>query len=520
MFNLYTQKPFIVTSILCLLLFLTASIFVNTAVFWHFFIIGGVFISCFQHPLRRLFFAVCSLSFCCLIFLLTDNFTVGAAITLSGLLCSVLLSNKNQHAVIPFGIVAAAFLVHLFYIQQTDISLRQHDLGGIRYYMSKITEFGVNWRYFDSWSMYYLFHQPLHFILNGYLFIFLTHLDISEHSALENLQYASLFYVTVTTLFYAALLNRLQFSSMIKNALLCLMAFNPTLILFSGYISDDTPVLCWSLAVNYFLICWYQEERLSDISAAAFCFAAGCLTKLSILLLVPAISVLFLYKLTITTNRRLIWQQICCFVIIAVPLSLLWVIRNHILFDMQFFNVPDTSPAGQNFYHLSLLTRLGDFSMAFVPFIDAPEIVDGNIFFAILKTELFGEWDFSKTVPLLLKPAYALYFLNIAIHILVLCAVLRCLFLILRRTPAANRLCVFFILQYVTIWFYICKYALDYPYICSTDYRLFAQLLLSGTLLGFALSSFKQQKMASRCLLTISICYATLVTLIYGLLIF
>lgn len=519
MFNIYTQKPFIVTSILCLLLFLTASIFVNTAVYWHFFIIGGVLISYFQNPLHRLFFVVCSLSLCCL-FLLTDNFAIGAAATLFGLLCSLLLLHKKQRFLIPFGIIAAAFLAHLFYIQQTDISLRQHDLSGIHYYMSKITEFGVNWKYFNSWSMYYLFHQPLHFILNGYLFIFLTYLDLSEHAALENLQYVSLFYVTVTTLLYAAILNKLQFSPMIRNALLGLMAFNPTLILFSGYISDDTPVLCWSLAVNYFLICWYQDEHLSDISAAAFCFAAGCLTKLSILLLVPAISVLFLYKLTVATNRRLIWMHICCFVIITVPISLLWIIRNHILFDMQFYNVPDTSPAGQNFYYLSLLSRLSDFSMALSPFISAPEIVDSNILLAILKTELFGEWDFSKTAPFILKPAYALYFLNILIHILILCSALRCLFLILRRVPEINRICMFFILQYITIWVYIFKYALDYPYICSTNYRLFAQLLLSGTLLGFAFSSFKRQEMASRCLLTISICYVSLVTIIYSLLIF
>ena len=64
----------------------------------------------------------------------------------------------------------------------------------------------------------------------------------------------------------------------------------------------------------------------------------------------------------------------------------MWVIRNHILYDMQFYNVPDTSPMGQNFKYLSLFDRLTDFSLLSKPFMNAPYVSDANILLAIFKT--------------------------------------------------------------------------------------------------------------------------------------
>ena len=77
--------------------------------------------------------------------------------------------------------------------------------------------------------------------------------------------------------------------------------FNPTLFLFSGYISDDTPAMMWSIIAVYFLFRWYKTEKSLYILAAAAGFGFGVLTKLSVLMAVPAIISLFLC--TISTSE-------------------------------------------------------------------------------------------------------------------------------------------------------------------------------------------------------------------------
>ena len=86
---------------------------------------------------------------------------------------------------------------------------------------------------------------------------------------------------------------------------------------------------------------------------------------------------------------------------------------------MQFFNIPDTSPAGQNFRELSLYNRLFDTSNLFTIFISAPSISDNNILLSLVKTELFGEWDLSITASYIKYPAAVLYALNITLKIFI-----------------------------------------------------------------------------------------------------
>ena len=207
----------------------------------------------------------------------------------------------------------------------------------------------------------------------------------------------------------AAILKELKLSSSLYLLALLLLGFNPTLFLFSGYISDDTLILFWGCCVIYFALKWFNQEKTSYIVACALCFALGVLTKLSLLILVPALSFMFIYKLYRKQFARSIWLDLNLFIIITVPLALSWIVRNHILFDMQFYNVPDTSPNGQNFYYLTFSERILDFTQLLSPFIQAPTIVDANMWLALIKTEHFGEWNLALTHTFLLYPALVLY---------------------------------------------------------------------------------------------------------------
>ena len=417
--------------------------------------------------------------------------------------------NKNNQK-FTFYAIFISFLVHLFYITCTDIDFRQHDLNGTLYYMKKITENGLNWKFFDPWYMYYFFHQPLHFILIEYVLKFSSFVWKSNTVSLESLQYLSLFYVTTTAFFIAKILHLLNLKGYLYKATLILLIFNPTFTLFSGYISDDVPVLFWSIFTTYFIIKWYKTNELKYIIIGGIGLGLGTLTKLSILLLAPAMSWIFLYKLIKDKDKELIIRGISLFVIVTIPIALLWIIRNHILFDMQFYNIPDTSPMGQNFKFLKLSDRIGDFSMLFTPFINAPHTADANMILALIKTELFGEWDFSILNKQIFIPAFILYILNLLIKISALISII---FISLKKNIKDKSLLIFFMITYVGCWLYAIKYAIDYPYVCSSDYRLFTLLLLpEAIILG---KIFITNKLRERTLLTICTLYATLSVVIY-----
>lgn len=499
---------------MCLLLFITAGIFFGRGIISNteanYFIISLFFIICGKNFSERILLLLTfTIGSVCYLLLSSDTMLL---ITEFMLLSALWKFNKNKPHIHTFWTTVAALLLHLYYIQNTPADVRQHDLGGILFYMRLITQNGINWLNFNPWHMYYLFHQPLHFIIYGYVYLAETLLWHSQLLAVNNLQYLSLFYVTGTTIFAALVFAEMKFSQYVYNAIFLIFAFNPTLTLFSGYISDDTPLLFWSCATIYFLLNWVKSDKTPPIIAAALCFSAGALTKLSMLMLVPAMSFLFLHRLRTSLNKQKIIRQLSVFIILAVPLSLLWVVRNHVLFDMPFHHVPDTSPEGQSFAHFTLFERISNFAFLFQPFLNAPRSVDPNIWLSLIKTELFGEWDFSIHNKGTYWPAMLLYLLNIGIKLL---SAFGCVFWAFNKpfkSKNNNVTAYFFIIIYITIWTYSFKYSMEYPYACSCDYRLFAQLIFPElAIIGLLFQKYFRPQY----LLIMAISYAFLSSYIY-----
>lgn len=511
-FDITLKHPITFVFGICLLLFLTAGIFFGSDIndYEVFYLILTVFFSVSQkqatQKIRFLILGLCGF----VLHLLLNSGSPFILFMEYVFLSLFLFFQRKQKNIFIFGIIAAAFILHLYYIQNTPVNIRQHDLNGILFYMQRITENGINWRGFDPWYMYYFFHQPLHFIINGYIAEFAIFLWDTNKLAEEGLQYVSLFYVTSSSIIALGIFKELNFS--IKNiyAALILFSFNPTLTLFSGYISDDTPTLFWSLLFIYFLLLWYNERGIKYLIFAAASLGFGVLTKLSILMLVPATVCLFAYKLYSSDNKKEILQQISYFIIIAVPVALIWIIRNHVFYDMPFYNIPDTPPAGQNFKYLDLWERIGNFSLLSFPFLKSSAINEPNILLSIVKTELFGEWNFGSVYSLLYFYSLCFYVLNIILKVITAIGV----FVIIKQniTHIISPLLCFFVIIYLTIWGYAINYALKYPYICSADFRLFSQLIIVETvILAFLACALKRDTL----LFVITTMYAVLSSFIY-----
>lgn len=515
MFLFIVKKPIYFIGMLCLLLCGLSSIFFYSPLLdvqkIQYILISSLCILCGKESVYKLlaiFLALC-------LFLVCELFyhPMVLLIAQSLLIFFVFWQNKSNSEALTFLILAISFIFHLYYVQFSDVDHRQHDLNGVIYYIHQITKNGINWHNFNPWNMYYFFHQPLHFITAGYFYFLELNLWSSTTVAQEGLQYLSLFYVTATTLIASAILRLIKLPCSVYYPALMLFAFNPTLFLFSGYIADDTPVLFWSVLFIYFVLYWILSDYSKYLVYAAFCLGIGTLTKLSILTLTPAVCILFFYKLYLSTQKKKTLTALSFFVIIAVPLSLLWIIRNHILFDMPFYNIPDTSPGGQNFRNLTFGERITDFSSLFSPFINSPYIVEANIWLALIKTELFGEWNLSLNHSIIRGPAFILYFLNVFFKF---CATLWGAILIFSsfraRINFSQAIINSFAVCYFIIWGYAFKYAINYPFACSTDYRLFIALMVPEIIL---LATLAYQTSTAKIFTFISIIYSILTCFIY-----
>lgn len=511
MFQIITKNPILIFLSLCLLLSLTAGIFFNGQYFSE-YAADFTIISCLLALCSRsLSEALAAISFTLLCLILYFTLGIGNLFLLFGSLLLVVFvawQRRKSENILLFAIVFISFLLHFHYIEITDVETRQHDLNGIMYYMRDITQNGFNFWDFNPWNMYYFFHQPFHFFVNGALYRFYDFIWHSHILVQECLQFLSLFYVTGIIIVTARILQMFNFPRQTFYAVFILLTFNPSFFLFSGYISNDVPVLFWAVSSLYYLLKWYKDEALNNLLISSICFGLGVLTKLSILMVVPVFLLLFLHKLYQNKCAKDILNAISLFVIIAVPLSLMWIMRNHILYDMDFYNIPDTSPAGQNFRYMTFFERILDFSLLGKPFIHSPLTNDSNMFLAIVKTELFGEWNLSLNHQIIVIPATILYFLNIIIKI---SAFGGCLF-ILTRAKKSSFLTITFALSYLIIWAYSFKYAMDYPYSCSSDYRLFAIMNLPELII---LATICQNKVSSKILFTVAVTFALLGSFIY-----
>lgn len=201
MLQIIAQHPFSFNFVMCLLSYLAAGIF-SMPHLWNrerqpIFSLQGLSPPAHRGMSARLYF---SLRFTAVLYHIITQGNADILLLAELFLTAIVLyTERKDKSTLLIGITGAAFLCHLFYVQQTPVDVRQHDLSGIFLYMRQITQHGFNGIDFNPWHMYYLFHQPLHFIVAGYLYLTGSALWESTAAAAEGLQYLSLFYVTTAS---------------------------------------------------------------------------------------------------------------------------------------------------------------------------------------------------------------------------------------------------------------------------------------------------------------------------------
>ena len=426
-------------------------------------------------------------------------------------------------------ILAGGFLVGLCFILRLPYGFSWHDLAsysadfsgaskpdGHLGYIAWIVENGTLPTMDPRVEGYSVFYNPplYHLIQAGFMRLNLW-LQVPQAVALENLQVTTLLFASACPLVAVDLMRFLGIRERGVHAGALVMAFQPSLWILGATLNNDILSILCILACILFTVRWERTRRMRDILGIALSLGAGMATKLSAALLIPCVALVFIVAFFRDLKR---WKrylgQFAAFLAVSVPPAVAWPLYHLLAFDLplNYVRLPaETIYVG----HLSLWQRFGipDWFARRTLFYTAVRKTDHNVWMQTLKTAVFDELTLFENGTVLWYVAYLLMALFAGLVLIGFVLFVR---MLLRRPARLSGLGATFLGVYgaALVGNYV-KFCVDYPYICSFNFRYIAPLLLLGAL-GIAAGRSRAHACAGRCLSAYTGLFAALATGVYA----
>lgn len=426
---------------------------------------------------------------------LWQNLTCIALITawlIAAITCAA--RKRNLTPVLLLG----SFLMGLVFVLQLDHLFSWHDLAvysadfssgnnpdGHLGYIAYLVENGrlplTEDPRTEGFSIFY--NPPLYHIVQALWMKINLAIGLPQSTALENLQVVTLMCSFGCTLAVLALTREMGMSEKAQRTALLAVGFQPALHLLGATLNNDIAMILCALWCMVFTLRWHRTRRMGDILLTALCLGCGMAVKLNCALLIPCIAVVFAVDFFADLKRAKRYAgQFAAFLGLSVPVAVAWPLYHRIAFQMplQYVRLPAETI---NLSGYTLWQRFGIPGWHAIRglFYSGVRKVDHNFWMQTLKTGLYdemalfaeGTWQW-----------YAAYALLAAFALFLLMALALFIRLLARRDqPGMTRL---FLAGYGAILLasYV-RFFVQYPYICSANFRYIAPVLALGAL-GFA----------------------------------
>ena len=310
---------------------------------------------------------------------------------------------KRKKIIIIAVIVIVAFLVRIAYIINTPITEHQHDVdteGEYGHFAYILTIYETNQLPETNSGQFY--QPPLHHIISA---LWLKAVDgiIQDTDILyESLQVVTLIYSMLLIFVAYKILKELNIKDKYQYLILFVMAFHPTFIILSGSINNDLLSILLIVSVMYFLIKWYKKQDMkSTIILAIFTGLAVMAKSSGAIVSIPIIYIFLLQlyrKMKKSKQKKKVLMKYFIlffdFGMISLSIGLWYQIRNLYLFGQPILSVLDPNNDLLYVGDCSLFSRLFPVSSEITTLFAHPN-EDCNIPIFIIKTSLFGEWEYN-----------------------------------------------------------------------------------------------------------------------------
>lgn len=381
-----------------------------------------------------------------------------------------------------------SFIIRAFYIIYTPSWCRQHDVIGfgaeygqaafIEYFYEKIRLID-----FDPRQYWGFFQPPLHHMLAGlWLRLQVVIGSIAgwnyDHSC-ENVQCLILIYACLLTIFVIKIMRLLGIKG--KGLLIgvAFVALHPCFILMSGSINNDMLCVLLQIVSTYYFISWIKKED----STIALCLSAlflglAMMTKLSAILLAPAMAVVFLTRLIKLLKNKgnivKLFSQYMLFGIISIPIGVWSPVRNFVKFGVPLNFTPEVGePLDEG-----IIQRVFDLRTS-TPFtcmhVNGNEYDEYNVILAVLKTSLFGEYNFSDTTFLMTPLCWCVLILAVVLMIYIVMVSVKVCF---NGNSILHETKLFLAVYEIVSVIFLFNLCFSIPNFSSQDFRYIAHILV------------------------------------------
>lgn len=412
-------------------------------------------------------------------------------------------------------IIGMGVLLRWLYILYTETWERQHDVvafGAGEGHAAYIEYFLTHKSLpdFDPRSIWGFFQPPLHHIISAIWMKISYVCGCSDVQSQENVQGLTFFYMSAVLILTYFICRELNLSKWAERIALCIVAFHPVYIILSGSINNDALSLLFSVLALYLVILWYKKPSFITIILLALSIGLSMLAKLSGYMIAPAVAALFILRLADDwKDKKLLikdFLQYAVFLVICAPIGLFWTIRNMIKFNMPINYIPGVG--GQ--FEGGLFTRLFDFTIS-SPFPAMLENGDTyyehNIFLSMMKTSLFGEYNYSANNPKIFGPVCLVLFVA-AIVLAVLAFLATVLLLFSKKSSLKLEHKLLFGILYLTVMGSYLGFALSYSNFSAQDFRYAAiVIIVEAIMLGIFTEDFVKSKIMKNIIKGATACF-------------
>lgn len=390
---------------------------------------------------------------------------------------------KRRDFSVTDGVFAAAFLLNVWYVTASFGNVRQYDY----YNFVMAADYFIRNDFFIKEPQNFLnevyFQPPLWGGIAAGVTRFCMALGATQEAGFDCVRYLNLFAISGAGIVFWRLLGMLSFKPNVRLGMFALFCLFPVHALLANLVNNDAMVYFLMLAMIYVGSQWYLSGSWKETLLLAGLLLAAGMIKFSGLMMVPMLGVFGLCRLVQAKNKLSpqLWGQFGA-IGLGATLGFAWG------WFLLYFGLPLVPPPVnvdfQNLSGYSVAERLFSLSTIRYPLAD---VVHGhaevNVFLALLKTALFGEWHWRG-----LFGVYVLYVWGGVLALLLVITFFTLWHYKLGRDYALNLAVVVLVFSVLGAW---ANFWLDYPYFCSSEFR-YAAILLPMSLLW--LGNFLSQK--------------------------
>ena len=331
-----------------------------------------------------------------------------------------------------------------------------------------------------------VFYNPPFYHMVQAVFMKLNLLVLPQSAALENLQIVTFLCAFGTLYTTYQILRELGFSPRAVRTGLWMMCFQPMLHILGATLNNDMLMVFLAVRCCLFTVRWYRSRSLRDIVRIGVYLGLGMATKLNCALLIPCIAFVFIYAFfREAPGRRLGYVgPFAAFLAVSVPEAVAWPVHNLIAFGLplNYVRLPSEAIKVADY---SLWARFGipDWFARRGIFFTGLRKYNHNVWMQTLSTGLFDELTLFEDGTLMW---YVCYLLLAAFAGLLVLGFGAALFKAFSRRDRVEKPVMAFLLSYgVILLFSYLKFCVDYPYMCTFNFRYILPILMLCAI-GFA----------------------------------